>query len=543
MTQSATQPPPPPGLKAVARGSAANLVGALVLAANTFLLTVLVTHGLDQSSAGILFAAVSIFVIATSLGQLGTVAALVYFIARARTLGTPWQIRVYYRVARTPVLVTTVGLAAVLLVTAPEIGRMIAPQHVAQATGCIRIMAAFVPVACLEMITLAATRGFGTMRPTVVAEQLVRPVLQVLLVAGALLVGAGSVPVALMWVVGYGLAALMAVSSWRSLSGGTPPAPEPEPSAGGELQSPARTFWRFAAPRALASAAQTGIQRVDIVIVAALAGPAQAALYTAATRFLVLGQMGANAISNAVQPRLASALGREDHEEAQRYYRTATAWLLLLAWPVYLGFLNFDAVILRVFGSSYTGGADVLTVLALAMLFATACGMVDVVLLMAGKSTWSLVNVLIALTVQISLDFILVPKIGILGAALGWAAAIVVNNVLPLSQIFIALRLHPFGRAGATAMLLAVGCFGVLGAGIRLVLGTNLTSAVVALLLGSGLYVLGLFLLRGPLELEMLKSIARPRRREGAEKQGPQNLDQQPHKHAKRDVKKVVFWS
>lgn len=539
MSQAATPPTSAAGMKAVARGSAANLVGALVLAASTFVLTVVVTHGLDQSSAGILFAAVSIFVIATSIGQLGTVAALVYFVARARTLGTPRQIPVYYRVARTPVLVTTVGLAVALVVLAPQMGEAIAPQHVAEATASIRVMAVFVPVACIEMVTLAATRGFGTMRPTVVAEQLVRPVLQVLLVAGALWWGAGSVPAALMWVVGYALAAVMALWSWRSLLRRTAPASESTAAPAGEPPNPAQTFWRFAAPRALASAAQTGIQRVDIVIVAALAGPAQAALYTAATRFLVLGQMGGNSISNAVQPRLASALSNDDHAEARRYYRTATAWLLLLTWPVYLVFLNFGKVILPVFGSSYAGGADVLSLLALAMLFATGCGMVDVVLLMAGKSTWSLVNVLIAFTVQVGLDLFLVPRIGIIGAALGWAAAILVNNALPLSQIFLALRLHPFGRAGGTAMLLAAACFGALGAGTRLVLGTNLVSAAVALLLGGALYLVGLLALRGPLELETLRSLAGPRRRATTKKPPTQDQSREP----RNDPEKIVFWT
>ncbi len=517
MSQPATGQTARAQMHAVARGSAANLVGALVLAASTFLLTIVVTHGLDQASAGIVFSATSLFVIATSIGQLGTVAALVYFIARARTLGTPEHVPVYYKVARTPVLLTTLVLAAALLVLAPVIGRAIAPEHTAQATGCIRVVALFIPVACAEMVTLAATRGFGTMRPTVVAEQLVRPALQVLLVTAVLSWGAGPVPVALMWVVGYGVAAVMALRSWRSLVRGTAPASRTAIPVG-EPFRPARTFWRFAAPRALASAAQTGIQRVDIVIVAALAGPAQAALYTAATRFLVLGQMGGNSISNAVQPRLAAALGREDYTEARHYYSTATAWVLLVSWPVYLFFLNFGEVVLQVFGSSYAEGADVLAVLACAMLFATACGMVDVVLLMAGKSTWNLYNVLVALVIQVSLDFLLVPKIGIMGAAVGWAAAIVANNMLPLLQVLLSLRLHPFSRAGATAMLLAAACFGVLGAGIRLVLGTDLISAAVALLLGGCLFLVGLRLLRGPLELAMLRGLARPRRRQATEK-------------------------
>ena len=61
-------------------------------------------------------------------------------------------------------------------------------------------------------------------------------------------------------------------------------------------------FWKFSAPRAIASVAQVAMQRLDIVLVAAMAGVGQAAIYAAASRFLQLGQLGGGAISQAVQP-------------------------------------------------------------------------------------------------------------------------------------------------------------------------------------------------------------------------------------------------
>ena len=56
-------------------------------------------------------------------------------------------------------------------------------------------------------------------------------------------------------------------------------------------------FWRFTGPRALATLAQITIQRIDIVLVAIILGPAEAAIYTAATRFLVAGQFGNAAVT------------------------------------------------------------------------------------------------------------------------------------------------------------------------------------------------------------------------------------------------------
>ena len=71
-------------------------------------------------------------------------------------------------------------------------------------------------------------------------------------------------------------------------------------------------------------------------IVAAILGPADAAVYAAATRFLVLGQLGNQAISAPVEPRLSGLLARRDIAGAQDVYRLSTAWLICVNWPIFL---------------------------------------------------------------------------------------------------------------------------------------------------------------------------------------------------------------
>jgi O-antigen/teichoic acid export membrane protein len=111
------------------------------------------------------------------------------------------------------------------------------------------------------------------------------------------------------------------------------------------------------------------------------------------------------------------------------------------------------------------------------------------VLAMAGRTSWNLANVLVALAVTVGLDVLLIPRYGALGAAAGLACAMVVNNLLPLIQVGRAMGLHPFGRGTRAAALLSVGCFGVLprllipAAGLPIALAT----AVPAFLAGAWL--------------------------------------------------------
>jgi O-antigen/teichoic acid export membrane protein len=255
------------------------------------------------------------------------------------------------------------------------------------------------------------------------------------------------------------------------------------------------------------------MQRLDIVLVAALAGAVPAAVYTAATRFLVVGQMGQRAISLAVQPRIGEALAVKDVPLAKELYRVSTSWLMLVTWPTYLVFVFFGERLLILFGRDYTAGHNVLLLLSTAMLFGTGCGMVDMVLNMAGRTSWNLMNVGLSLGVQIGVDLWLIPGHGIFGAAIGWAAAIVLANLVPLLQIAIVFGLHPFGRVTYVTIAVTVGCFAAVPAVVIAVLGSGWWSLVVSLALGGCLYAAALWRFRRVLRLTELAGIRRRRRR------------------------------
>jgi O-antigen/teichoic acid export membrane protein len=482
---------PDADLRRAARGSALNLVGAGLSALAVFALTVVVTHGTTRLEAGLFFAATSVFVIATSVGQLGTDTGLVYFCARAVATGRPDRLRGYLAVALGPVLGCAVLLSVALLVAAPDVARMIGADG---ATGAVRAVALLVPLAGLQHVMLSATRGLGTMRPYTVVEQVLRPLLQLALAAVVLAVGLG-VDLAWTWTAPYALTGLLAVVWWRRLVG---PAPAVRPAL------PWREFWGFTAPRSIASTAQMAMQRLDIVLVAALAGPRDAAVYTAATRFVVLGQLARGAVSLAVQPHVAGALATSDHARARTLYQTSTAWLMAVTWPLFLVLAVDGEALMRLFGHRYQTGAPVLVLLGVAMMVATLCGDVDIMLIMAGRTRASMINMLVAVGLQVGLDVWLIPLHGVSGAAIGWACAIVVKNLLGLAQVGAVLRMHPCGRATVLVAAVALGCVGSCLVVARWLVDGTVAAALAGAVPGLVLYAVALFLLRGPIALGAL---------------------------------------
>jgi len=493
----------------LARGGALNLMAAGVTGVANLALVVLVTRGFAPALAGIFFAATTIFLLGVRVSELGTNTGLVYFVARFRALDQQHRIGLLFKVAFTPVVVTSAVVGGALFVFAPTWASMAVHGDPGPFAVLLRILALFLPLTAVSDTCLAATRGYGLMRPTALVEKVLRPIGQLLLIAVAILIGSGNA-LTLAWVAPY---AGTALAAWWWLTRIRSRQPEPAERADTDLRAMASEFWAFTAPRALTGVVQLALQRFDIVLIAALRGPTDAAIYAAATRFLVIGQIVNQALAHVVEPKLSELLGKGDHEASQTVYQTSTCWIVLLNWPFYLTFAVCAPLVLQLFGPVYQAGSDAVLVLAGVMLFATGCGMVQTLLNMAGRTVWNLGNAVLALSINVTVDLLLIPDLGIIGAAIGWAAAIVTVNLLPLIQVRLSLRLHPLGPGTRLAMLLAAGCFGGLPFVVTRLAGSGVVPLLSALTVGLVVYLGLCWRFRQRLDLDALLALRRRRRR------------------------------
>jgi O-antigen/teichoic acid export membrane protein len=410
--------------------------------------------------------------------------------------------------------------------------------------AALRALAFMVPFAAMLDVFLGASRGYRNMRPTVMVDRIGRSVAQ--LAGMVVAVAAGSAALlAPLWALPYvpavviayfwlrrirhdparrsdtldvppELAALMALASPIIRAGGRGRRVASRLEERRLANANPRGFWQFTAPRAVASLVSIILQRLDIVLVAIMRGPGEAAVYTAATRFLVAGQFGSMAIARAAQPRVTELFAVGDLRATNSVYQATTAWLILLTWPLYLLTIAYGPQVLALFGRSYNAGATVMVILGLTMLLATACGQVDMMLITSGRSSWSLANGLLQVVVNVGLDLLLIPRYGITGAAIGWSVAITLGNILPLGQISAAIRLHPFGRGAIVALLLSSVSFGLVPWGVRSVLGHGTRALVAGIALGCMVQAIGLWRFRGVLRLQAMPGMsflrARPKR-------------------------------
>ena len=493
----------PSGLEALARGGLLNLVGGAVSGVFGLALVVVVSRGLGASRTGVFFEAVALFTILSSVAEFGASTGMVRLVARSR--GDVGRIESLYRVALLPVLAGSAVVAVALFTLAPVIAELVVDEGtVPLMTDYVRALCWFLPAATGASVVLAGTRGFGTMLPFVALESTMKPLLRLLLIwlviaaglgAGAVTAG-WALPMALTFPLGL-LAFVRMVRAARRAQVGGEEIREPWRNA-------ARDFWRFAAPRGLATIFQLSVLWLDILLVGALRGAREAGIYAAVSRFVLVGALAIEAVRFAIAPQLSRLLGLGDHREAEHLYQRGTWWLMALSWPFYLSILFFTPTIVSLFGPEFAEGAVPLAILSVAMLANTGTGNVTVVLLMGGKSSWNLANTVAALVANVTLNLLLIPPLGVTGAAIAWSVSILVENGAALVQIKRFFGIRPFGSGYLRVVAAAVVTFGPVGLLVRTFVGSGPGALAVFAAGAVPLFALAIWRSRRELDLGVL---------------------------------------
>jgi O-antigen/teichoic acid export membrane protein len=487
----------------VARGGVLALAGTAAAAVLGFVLTVVVTRGLSATMAGEFFTVTALFLIVQTVVAFGVAAGVVRFVPRFLVLDRASDIPALLGAAGIPVAVAGLVASVVLWFSAPALDQLFS-DGTGATLDSFRLLALFVLPGVLEIVAVESTRAFRSISAYVLLQQILLPLSRPVLVFAAISAGAPLAVVVAAWalplVVALALAAVVVLRSLRRLDRSAPATP---------WRAVAREYWSFTALRGISSVIDVALTWLDVLMVAALLSAAEAAVYAAASRFITAGTLALSAMRLAAAPEISAALARDDRARASELYRVTTQWVVLSSWPLYLVLGLFGPVLLGLFGPGYESGSTSLAILCAAMLVALAAGNVGSVLLMGGRSTWVLAVKVLVLVVNVAANLVLIPRLGIVGAAIAWALAIVVDNAISVLLVHRGMLVSSRGPGLLKAMVLAAACFGVLGALARWAFGPTAVGLLVALVVGAAVYLPLVWRSRASLDLGVLGSALR----------------------------------
>ncbi|WP_028472866.1 lipopolysaccharide biosynthesis protein [Nocardioides alkalitolerans] len=487
--------------RSMARSGAVSLAGSLVAAVGGFALTIIVGRLFGAHLSGLYFQAVAVFMILNGIAVAGSDTGLVRALSARRAVGADRRAWHALTVTLTPVLLWSLVVAAVLAVMADDLAATFEPADQEVVRAFLLVLAGTLVASAVGQAALNGTRSLGSVLPYVVLYQLWLPASRVLAVGLLAFVDAPATLLLLTYAVPLVLMDVVAVVYLvRRLRRAAADAPRLDDEAGAR-RTEAVEVWGFNLPRGVASCLELAIVWADVIIVGILLGPAAAGAYAAASRFVTTGTMAMEALRLQSAPHLAASWSRGDRDRFVDVYQVTTVWLVLLSWPLFLGLATWSPLLLGFIGDDFAVAAPALTVLALGMLVYVAMGNVNSALLMAGLSGVTAMNTAVALALNVVLNLALVPVLGLVGAAIAWAACLAIDSILCFvrgrGRTGVAMPWRPVALAGASAVV----AFGVPGLAVRLLAEPSLVWASAHLVGGLAVYAVLLHHFRGALGL------------------------------------------
>ena len=284
------------------------------------------------------------------------------------------------------------------------------------------------PLAAMGWLS-AVIRSFNRIFASQAYEQLFRPTLLILLLglawAAGLSIGA---PLAL-WLTLAAVAlplAILAMQVRREVAALGP----------GRVDSSDRKLWLAVGwPLFLMSLFQEASNQVDLILLGILNDAASAAHFAAALRLSSLASFGLVAVVSVSAPAIASAFHRGDHAAMARLASMTARMSLLFALLVVAGLLVFGRIALAAFGPSFPDAFPVLAILCLGSLVSAFTGSVGYFLLMTGHERTAAAIMAGALLVAVTLDILLIPTFGAVGAAIGSVSGLAAWNLAMLVAV------------------------------------------------------------------------------------------------------------
>ena len=488
-------------VRGVARGGAANLVGAVIYGLSGFVLLVVLNRGIGVRAAGVVVVAIAIFNIVTVTAGVGTSTGLVRTISRLRATGRPEDIPAVLRVALIPVAALSVAVTLALWFSAPALADLFADgRRTGEVTAVLHAMVVFVPFATLHAVVVQATRGFDTMVPQVLIEKIGRSISLPLVAGGAAAIGMGPRGVGAAWAASNVPALILSsIALRRRVRRAVSAAGRPVVRVSGPMS---RDFWSYTAPRAVGQTSSVVINWFDTVLVGAILSTTAAGIYASGTRYLLPGLFAADALIQVTSPRLSGLLSTGRSAEASRLVQVVGGWQTAAMWPIYLITLLFPSPLLAVFGEEVLAARGALVALSIAMLVSAPVGPAGAVILMAGRSRQAMFNTLAVLAVNIGGNLIFVPDHGLTAAGIVWGASILTAAGLTGWQTNHSMGIRTVGAPAATAVAVAACTVGLSGGLARVVFGDDVAGLVATCIIGGALYLVGLWTFRAPMHLD-----------------------------------------
>ncbi|HLV85633.1 MAG TPA: flippase [Candidatus Sulfotelmatobacter sp.] len=266
----------------------------------------------------------------------------------------------------------------------------------------------------------------------------------------------------------------------------------------GPLSPPPKDMFSFAFAAFAMDVVGFLYSQTDKVILGFYLDARSVGIYAIAATIVAFLPIALQSVNQIFSPTIAELHAKGDHAMLNRLFQTLTKWIFALTLPLAVIAIVFSTVLMRVFGKEFEAGWKILVIGAIAQLVNCGVGSVGFLLLMSGRERRLVTIQFLVAVATVSCCLVLVPRWGLVGAAVAAAVGNAGANVWCLWEVKKVLGLFPYNRGYAKLFLPAVATIAS-AVGLRFALagiGGNLLTVVIATMVVYGVF-LGTVLISG----------------------------------------------
>ncbi len=217
-----------------------------------------------------------------------------------------------------------------------------------------------------------------------------------------------------------------------------------------------KEFWVYSFLTILTGFSSMVILYIDKAMLAKLTSLDETGIYNTASFFPSVMGMALIALNKASQPIIAESFAKHDFDTIKSIYRKSCLTLLIIGSWIFLGiYLNLDSLF-HFLPSAYSSGKWVIIIISLGKLFDLATGLNGTILTLSKYYKYDTYIMVGLILITILLNYLLIPKFGMNGAAIALAFATVYFNLARFGIVWWKLGMQPFSLKLLLVLFFAV---------------------------------------------------------------------------------------
>ena len=381
--------------------------------------------------------AISAATIFTAIASLGLDTTLVRYVARLASKQDASGLWGVLQIGIGLAAITSLLISVGLFILAEPIAEVVFQEP--KLLPLLQLLCLIIPFMTLSDVLAGATRGFKKMHYTVIARDMAQPVFRVMLIGILALIGIDAFLALITFgVTNFIAAALLFYFLNKEFFLRRP------------LRSARRDFREtltFALSLWLSDLLKKFRKNIQALLLGVFSTVVNVGILTLINRINLLGRVAYTSTVASAKPIISELYAQNDLAQMGRLYQSTSRWVFMLNLPGVLVILLLPEAILSLFGQSFVIGAAPLTIMAWSSLITVSTGLSGSIIDMTGYNKLKLINSVINVALAIGSNLLLIPRWGVLGAAVATLISVTAINVLRVLEVWFLFHILPYNKS------------------------------------------------------------------------------------------------